>query len=194
MRLAIYHRVSTSDQDPELATEELKAYAARVGTLVALTVNETGSGARNDRPGLQRVMEAARRGEIDGVAVWKLDRFARSSLDLMTNISELTGLGVRFTCTSQGLEIKPDGDAISKLLLTVLSGVAEFERELIRERTRLGLDRARKKGKKLGRIPKALPRPDAVAELVKLGWGAGRISKKLGVSLHVARVALKAAQ
>jgi DNA invertase Pin-like site-specific DNA recombinase len=68
---ALYHRVSTLDQEPTLA---------RLGLRAALQVEETGSGAPNDRPGLQRVMDAARRGDVDAVLVWKLDRFGRSAL------------------------------------------------------------------------------------------------------------------
>ena len=65
MRVAVYHRVSTLDQDPGLARDELRAAAARVGGEVVLDIEETGSGARNDRPGLQRLMNAARRGKLD---------------------------------------------------------------------------------------------------------------------------------
>ena len=78
MRTAIYHRVSTLDQDPTLARGELRAAAARLGLEVALEVEETGSGANNDRPGLQRVMQAARRGKVDAVLTWKLNDRSRS--------------------------------------------------------------------------------------------------------------------
>ena len=150
MRVATYHRVSTVDQNPTLAREELEAAAARMGDLV-LAIEEKGSGARNDRPGLQRLMEAARKGKIDAVVVWKLDRFGRSTLDLLANIETLRVQGVRFVAASQGLDIKAEGDAISRLLLTMLAAVADFERDLIRDRTRLGLAKARAMGKRLGR-------------------------------------------
>lgn len=151
-RIATYHRVSTSDQNPALARDELRAAASRLGAL-ALEVEEIGSGARNDRPGWQRVLEAARRGQVDTVVVWKLDRAGRSMLDLLANIEALQGLGVRFVATTQGLDVRPDGGAMSKLILGVLASVAEFEREIIRERTRLGLAKARAKGKRLGGRP-----------------------------------------
>lgn len=151
-RIATLHRVSTIDQNPRLAREELREAAGRMGKLV-MEVEEVGSGARNDRPGLQRVLAAARKGAIDVVMVWKLDRFGRSTLDLLANIEQLQAAGVRFLATTQGLDIKPGGDSMSKLMLTLLAGVAEFERDIIRERTRLGLAAARRRGVRLGGRP-----------------------------------------
>lgn len=81
-RAALYHRVSTVDQNPHLARRELVAAARRMGLRVELDVRETGKGANNDRPGLVRVLEAAQRGSVDVVLVWKLDRFGRSAFDL----------------------------------------------------------------------------------------------------------------
>jgi putative DNA-invertase from lambdoid prophage Rac len=151
MRVALYHRVSTLDQNPALARDELRAAARGRGGEVVLDVEETGSGAKTDRPGLARVMDAARAGRLDAVLVWKLDRFGRSALDLLSNVRALRDAGVRFVATSQGVEISRDGGAVGQLLFTVLAGVAEFERELTRERTTLALSKARKRGVKLGR-------------------------------------------
>jgi DNA invertase Pin-like site-specific DNA recombinase len=137
-RAAVYHRVSTLDQNPALARDELRAAAARLGSEIVLDIEETGSGARNDRPGLQRLMDAARRGKLDAVLVWKLDRFGRSALDVLANIRDLDAAGVRFIATTQGIDIRPGGDAMSRLILGVLASVAEFERDLIRERTIVG--------------------------------------------------------
>jgi len=98
---------------------------------VALDVEETGSGAWNNRPGLRRVMDAARKGDVEAILVWKLDRFGRLSLDVLSNIRTLTNSGVRFIAVTQGLDVQPHGDAMSQLILTVLSGVAEFEHSLM---------------------------------------------------------------
>src|SRR5688572_15959702 len=87
---ALYHRVSTRDQDKTLARRELRQAAAVRGLRVALEVEESGSGALNNRPGLRRVMDAANKGEVSAVLVWKLDRFGRSSLDVLGNIRRLT--------------------------------------------------------------------------------------------------------
>src|SRR5436305_8120982 len=171
LRVATYHRVSTFDQDATLAREELRAAATRLGGEVVLAIEETGSGARNDRPGLQRLMATASRRQLDAVLVWKLDRFGRSALDVLANIDTLASAGVRFLATSQGLDVRPGGDAMSRLILGVLASVAEFEREIIRERTRLGLEKAKAEGKRLGR-PMVLTA--AKVERVKKLRGAGR--------------------
>ncbi len=201
-RAALYHRVSTLDQDPTLARRELQAAATRLGLRTAVQVEETGSGARNDRPGLRRILEAARHGEVDAVLVWKLDRFGRSALDVLANIRELEGNGVRFIVTTQGIDIRPGGDALGRLILTTLAAVAEFERDLIRERTRLGLQRARASGVRLGRPPK--PGRPSLADVIAirrrgLSWTAAaralrcsvgmlrRISSKRRVDLRPAR-------
>jgi len=181
LRAAIYHRVSTLDQDATAARDELRQVARGRGMLVVDEIEETGSGALNDRPGLQRVMELARRGKVDAVLVWKLDRFGRSALDLQANIDALNRSGVRFVATSQGLEVSPDGNAISKLILAVMSGVAEFERDLVRERTRLGLSKARAAGKQLGR-PRRHVDTDRARALRAEGFSFTRIAAELGVS------------
>ena len=119
-RAALYHRVSTVDQNPDAARAELRGAAERYGFAVALDIEETGSGVNNQRPGLVRVLDAAQRGEIQAVIVWKLDRFGRSALDLLTNLRQLDGAGVRFIALTQGIDTRPGGDAMSRLRLTML--------------------------------------------------------------------------
>lgn len=189
MQIATYHRVSTLDQDPATARDELRAVAGRLGGEVVLAVEEMGSGARNDRPGLQRIMEAARRGRVDAVVVWKLDRFGRGALDVLANIRELEAAGARFIATTQGIDIRPGGDAMSRLILGVLAAVAEFERDLIRERTQLGLSRARRDGKRLGR-PRSRPSEDAVRSLRQKGHSWAFIAMALRCTPSAARRAL----
>ena len=184
----MYHRVSTLDQDPTLARSELRATAKRLGFRVVLDVEETGSGARNDRPGFQRVLQAARRGAFDALLVFKLDRAGRSALDLLANFRELVDVhGVRFLVTSQGLDLKPGGDAISRLLMTVLAAVAESERDLIRDRTRLGLAAARKRGARLGRRPKPGPSPASVLARRASGDSWTQIAATFSCSVAKAR-------
>src|SRR3982074_777025 len=89
LRVATYHRVSTFDQNPALAREELRAAAKGLGGGVVLPVAETGPGPRTHRPGLQRLLGAPRKRQIDAVLVWKLDRFGRSALDVLANIRDL---------------------------------------------------------------------------------------------------------
>jgi len=147
-----------------------------MGLRVSLDVRETGKGANNDRPGLVRVLAAAQRGDVDVVLVWKLDRFGRSAFDLLGNIRQLDAAGVRFVSVTQGIDIRPGGDPLSRLLITLLSAIAEFERDLIVERTRLGLANARRAGTRLGRPRVPMPPADKVKRLKDGGatWLARR--------------------
>jgi DNA invertase Pin-like site-specific DNA recombinase len=187
MRIGLYHRCSTLDQNPALAREELHAAATRLAGEVVLDIEETGSGARNDRPGLQRLMEAGRRGKLDAVMVWKLDRFGRSALDVLANIRDLDAAAVRFIAITQGIDIRPGGDAMSRLILGVLASVAEFERDLIRERTKLGMARARASGKHIGRPQSARPARDEVLRLRDAGESWRQVATALKCSTWVAR-------
>jgi DNA invertase Pin-like site-specific DNA recombinase len=189
-RAALYHRVSTVDQDPAAARKELRAAAKRRGFRVALDIEETGSGALNNRPGLARLMASARRGKLDAVFVWKLDRFGRSALDLLANIRDLEGAGVRFISITQGLDFKPGGEAMTRLMLTMLGAVAEFERELISERTRLGMAKAREDGKHIGRPRAARPSAAKVQRLRKQGYSWRELAAELHCTVWVARQAL----
>lgn len=195
MKIASYHRASTLDQDPSLARGELHAAAVRLGGDLVMTVEETGSGARNDRPGLQRVMDAARRGQIDHLVCWKLDRFGRSALDVLANLRELESAGVAFTAITQGITIKAGGDAMSRLLVTMLAAVAEFERDLIRERTILGLRKARAAGRRLGRPPASPVLLSAAADLVARGTSIRAAARAKGVKESTLRrhLAMRAA-
>lgn len=187
MKCALYHRVSTTDQNPDLARQELREAAFARGMEVVLDVEETGSGARKDRPGWQRVLEAARKGKVGAVLVWKLDRAGRSALDLLANISALNDAGCRFIAVTQGIDAKPDGDPMSKLVLTMLAAIAEFERDLIRERTRLGLAGARARGSKLGRPKVAGPAKEDVHAIRAQGKGWKKVARELGCTIAMAR-------
>lgn len=185
MRAALYHRCSTIDQNPALAREELRAGAERMGYKVVLEIEETGSGANNDRPGLQKLLSEASRGKFSAVFVWKLDRFGRSALDLLANIQDLSLNKVRFIALTQGIDIRPQGDGgdpMGKLLLTMLAAVAEFERDLIRERTKLGITRAKANGKQLGR-PRAAS--DSQVEKIRTLRNAGQSWKTISKAVRL---------
>ena len=187
-RCLIYSRASTDSQDAALPVPELRAHVARLGGTVVAEIIETGSGARSDRPGYQRALAAARKGECDAVLVHRLDRWGRSALDALTGIRMLTDCGVRFICTAQAIDLKPHGDAMSSLLIGMLASVAEFERELIRSRTRLGLDKARRAGKRLGRPRHAHPTVDSVVKLRAANLSWREIARRLGAGVHVVRL------
>jgi DNA invertase Pin-like site-specific DNA recombinase len=146
-----YHRVSTRDQDPALARTELRVAAAMRCLDLVEEVEETGSGARGDRPGLARVLELARAGLVRYVLIWKLDRLGRSTLDVLATVEELESCGVSLIATSQGLEVGPGDSPMGRMVLRILAAVAELESEMISERTLLGLEAARRRGVKLGR-------------------------------------------
>jgi DNA invertase Pin-like site-specific DNA recombinase len=157
------------------------------GFELVLELEETGSGARNDRPGWQRILKAASMGQIDAVLVWKLDRAGRSAIDVQSNIEALRRAGVRFICTSQGIDVTPAGDAASNLQLAILAAVAEFERETLRERTRLGLETAKRRGKRLGRIPRVRLDPAEVRALRSSGSSWAEIAAHLHCTVPAAR-------
>lgn len=191
LRAALYHRVSTREQNRRLARTELRAAAAARGLRVVLDVEETASGKSSVRPGLARVLEAVQRGAIDVVLVQRLDRWGRSTLDLLANLRRLRSAGVSFVAIAQGLEVRPEQDAVSELTLTVLAAVAEFERAVIVERTLDGLAAARRAGKTLGRpLGDRAPAPERVAALRAAGRSWTVIARRLGCTIGSARRAL----
>jgi DNA invertase Pin-like site-specific DNA recombinase len=138
MKVAIYARVSTTDQHCEMQLKELREYAARRAWEVAGEYVDTGwSGAKASRPQLNALMAAAKLRQFDAVAVWKLDRWGRSVLHLSESLRTLKSHGVSWIAVTQGLDTS-DGSPTANLLLNILAAVAEFEREMTRERAALG--------------------------------------------------------
>jgi DNA invertase Pin-like site-specific DNA recombinase len=178
-RIAIYARVSTTDQHPEAQLHALRKYAARRGTDALEFVDHAVSGRRARRPALDALLAAVRRREVDAVACTKLDRIARSVRHLCGLAAELEALGVDLVVLDQAIDTStPTG----RLLFHVLAAIAEFEADLIRERTRDGLDAARRRGKRLGRPPVLSDRDRArVARLHGAGRSIRQIAKILGV-------------
>jgi DNA invertase Pin-like site-specific DNA recombinase len=192
IRAALYHRVSTREQNQRLARAELRAAAAGRGLRIVLEVEETASGRSSIRPGLVRVLAAADRGAIDVVLVQRLDRWGRSTLDLLANLRRLRSAGVGFVAVAQGLEVRSEHDAVSELTLTVLAAVAEFERAVIIDRTLDGLAAARRAGKKLGRpVGEDAPAPERVAALRAAGRSWAEVARRLGCTIGSARRALE---
>ena len=146
MKVAIYARVSTRDQHPENQLIQLKEYAKRHN--YEYEVFEEKESTRKTRPIKQDLMNRLRQKEFDGVLVLKLDRWARSLPELALEVQELYGKGVSFVSLRDNIDLS---SATGKLQFHILSAFAEFERELIRERTLDGLERAKINGTKLGR-------------------------------------------
>ena len=151
MNVAIYARVSTSDQDCAMQVRELREYCARRRwTVTAEYLDHGWSGAKASRPQLDLLMSAARLRKFDAVVVWKLDRWGRSVAHLVNSVQELCSLGVRFVAVTQNIDTD-ESNPMSRLLLHMMAAFAEFERELIRERVKAGLERVKADGKELGR-------------------------------------------
>src|SRR5437764_11991486 len=147
-RVGLYARVSTNDQQTlVMQIRAMREYAARHGWTIALQVREVGSGAAK-REAREKLLEAARRREIDFVLGWRLDRWGRSVTDLLATLQELEHLGVGCVSLTEALDLTtPTGRAMAGLLAIF----AEFEREILRDRVRAGLAHARQNGKRLGR-------------------------------------------
>jgi DNA invertase Pin-like site-specific DNA recombinase len=155
--IALYARVSTKghDQDPETQLGILRAWAERQGRTDYATYVDYASGKDLKRPAWERMAKTWRTGVIDTVAVLRLDRAFRSVSDMHSVFAELEGRGIRFAAVTQEIDISTP---VGKLLVNVLGSVAEFERDLIIERVREGLERAKREGKKLGRPRKVSDR------------------------------------
>src|ERR1700722_17663416 len=148
--VALYARVSTQNgQDPSMQTRELEEYSQRRGWTIAGTYIDAGiSGSKESRPELDRLWADAKRRRFDAVCVYRYDRFARSLRQLMNALEEFRALGIDFVSLHEGVDTStPNG----RLIFGIFASIAEFERELIRDRVRSGIAAARAKGKRLGR-------------------------------------------
>jgi DNA invertase Pin-like site-specific DNA recombinase len=181
-KAALYARVSTQDQNCETQVRELREYAGRRGWQVVGEYVDTGwSGAKASRPELDRLMTDAALRRFDAVLVWKLDRFGRSVRNCLDGIESLRAHGVRFLAVSQSIDTD-ESNPTARLLLHILASVAEFERELIRERVRAGIKSAKHKGKQLGRKRVVFDR--SRAEEMRQ---AGASVREIAVALQVGR-------
>jgi DNA invertase Pin-like site-specific DNA recombinase len=167
-----YARVSTRDQRPDLQMDALReAGCERV-------FQETVSGAKRDRPELKAAVDFMRIG--DTLVVWKLDRLARSTRQLLETVEDFEQRGIGLKTITQNIDTTNAG---GRLIFTVFSAIAEFEREIIRERTLAGLDAARSRGRKGGR-PRALTEKDlkqARALLADPEISVEDVARRLGV-------------
>lgn len=185
-RVALYVRVSTIEQHTGNQRLELQSVAERHGWQVTAVYEDAGiSGAkgRNQRPGLDALMKAVARREVDMVAAWSVDRLGRSLTDLLDVLKDLHAKGVDLFLHQQGLDTStPSGRAMFQML-----GVfAEFERSMIRERVIAGLARAKAEGTKLGRP--SIEEADAgkattIGTLLSEGVGVRRIARDLNVGV-----------
>src|SRR3974377_56080 len=188
LRAGLYARVSTNDQQTlAMQNRAMREYAARRGWTGAPQVREVNSGATK-REAREKLLEAARRREIDVVLVWRLDRWGRSVTDLLATLQELEHVGVGFVSLTEALDLTtPAGRAMAGLLAVF----AEFEREILRERVRAGLAHARQNGKRLGRPATVSLHADQIRKLHRSGLSKSAIARRLDIGRTSVRRILK---
>jgi DNA invertase Pin-like site-specific DNA recombinase len=185
-RAGIYARVSTTDkgQDPETQLRELRMYVERREFHLEREFVDFSSGRREDRPNYQRLLDAARRREIDVVVVWRYDRFARSTHALVNALKEFKSLGVDFiSVTEQTDTTTPQGE----FLFNSFANIAQLESALISERVRSGMARAKSQGKHIARprIPVSLQHK--IRDLAEENRGIREIHRLTGVPFETVR-------
>jgi DNA invertase Pin-like site-specific DNA recombinase len=186
LRAAIYARVSTSNngQNPEMQLRELREYCVRRGLEITGEYVDAGiSGAKVHRPQLDALLAAGRKRCVDAVVVYRYDRFARSLRQLVNALEEFRSLGIEFISLHEGVDTStPNG----RLAFGIFGSIAEFERELIRDRVKSGIAAARSKGKRLGR-PRVSVDAARMASLRNSGASWHMITQQLGLSAGTAK-------
>ena len=188
MKIVLYARVSTDGQDPGVQLQALRAHAANRGWIIVEEFVDHGySGAKEKRPALDRMIKAAWTGTFQAVLVWRFDRFARSVKHLITALEQFRSLNINFISLQEQFDTStPIGHA----MFTIIGAMAQLERDIIRERVKAGLDRARTRGVRLGR-PVASATPDEVIELKDQGLSVPEIAQRLRCSRSTVKRRLK---
>ncbi len=186
MRTAFYARVSTNGhgQDPEVQLRDMREFLQRRGWTIAGEYVDSGvSGSKDRRPQLDALMADARRRKFDCVLVYRYDRFARSLRHLVNALGEFDALGIQFVSLHEGVDTStPNG----RLVFGIFASIAEFERELIRDRVKAGLRNARAKGKRLGR-PRVAVDASRIASLRAAGASWATICGETGLTKGTAQ-------
>lgn len=200
MTAAIYIRVSTSKkvatspigkiedkylQNPDVQLEPLKSLCKHRGFQYRVFQDRM-SGSSANRPGFKQLMEAVHRGEVEAVVVWRFDRFARSTEELVKALNEFNSLNVNFISHQESIDTST---AVGKMTFTILAAVAEMEAAIIRERIRVGIDYAREHGTKSGRNigrPRVVFNRLDIVNLRARGMTFPQIAKHLGIGVGTA--------
>jgi len=178
--IAIYARVSTQDQSTESQLLDLRQYATSRGWSVFKEYTDNGvSGSTDNRPALNELMDDAKKRRFGAVLVWRFDRMARNTKHLILALEEFRNLGIDFVSYQENIDTSsPLGSAI----FTIISAVAQLERDIIAERVKAGLRRARANGRRLGRPQGTSLDIEAASRLRREGMGLRQIAEKLGSS------------
>jgi DNA invertase Pin-like site-specific DNA recombinase len=180
VKVALYSRVSTADQNSAMQLDELRSYCSRrQWDIVEEFTDEGISGSRESRPALDRLMKAAKRRSFGAVLVYRYDRFARSLRQLVNALAEFDAMGISFVSLHEGVDTStPNG----RLVFGIFASIAEFEKSLIVARTVSGIEAARKRGAIIGR-----PRVVVDADQVRLLRAQGKSWEKVAAETGVAR-------
>ncbi len=184
MKVALYARVSTNSQDPELQLSTLRSHAANRGWEIVQEYVDVGiSGAKEKRPALDRLLKDAWAGKFQAVLVWRFDRFARSVEHLIKALQKFGSLKIDFISLQEQFDTSTP---IGQAMFTIIGVMAQLERDIIRERVKAGLERARANGVRLGR-PTAEAQSDQVKVLREQGLSLGEIAQRLKCSRSTVR-------
>jgi len=186
-RAALYLRASTLDQHPETQLHDLQQLAAQCGYQIVAEFTDRISGTRAQRPGLTQLMTGARRGQFDAVLVWASDRIARSVKHFLEVLDELNHLNIEFVSFREQIDT---GGPLGRAIVVIIGAIAELERNLIIERVRAGMRRARLEGQHIGRRPLELDHA-AIPQDRQRGQSIRQIAKGHRISTASVQRALK---
>jgi len=178
-RVIIYARVSTKEQNIDMQLIDLRQYAEARKLNIVCEYIDYASGSKSDRMNYQKLFDDVRKRKTDAVLVWKFDRFARSTKELINALEEFNNLGVDFISYKENIDTStPAG----KILFTMISAFAEFERAIIRERVKAGMEKAKARGAKIGRPKIPSFKIKEVLDLKMNGYSYDQIIKKMKIS------------
>ena len=177
-RAALYMRVSTLDQHPETQMHDLRGLAAQRGFQIVQEYTDRLSGAKARRPGLDQMLKDARQRQFDVVLVWAGDRIARSVRHFLEVLDELNHLGIEFVSFRENIDT---GGPLGRAVVVIIGAIAELERNLIIERVRAGMRRARLEGRQIGRAPLDIDRQAVLRDRGR-GMGLTNIAKAHRIS------------
>ena len=177
-RAVLYMRVSTVDQHPETQLHDLRQLAVQRGYEIVAEYTDRISGVKARRPGLDEMMKEARRGRFDIVLVWASDRIARSVKHFLEILDELNRLNIEFVSFREQIDT---GGPLGRAVVVIIGAIAELERNLIIERVRAGMRRARLEGRHIGRRPLELD-SDSIRTAHAQGMSLSQIAKLHSVS------------
>ncbi len=182
MKAALYLRISTDKQEIENQLTPLKKFAKGRGLKVVQVYRDMATGKNSNRPALNKMLKDAHRHAFDVIVVWALDRLSREGMSRTVQLIEmLERMGIGVISYSEPY-LDTTNELARNILLAVVSTLAKAERERISERTKAGLARVKRSGKKLGRPEIASKKRTQAVKLIKQGYSLGQAAHKLGVS------------